>query len=69
MFGQSLEVRRTAQEARRMAVKAASNAAPALLQLAASLPRAVHFPNPNDLAAASTAEMAMGVIPPLPMLA
>jgi hypothetical protein len=69
MFGQSLEVCRTAQEARRVAAKAALNAAPALLQLAASLPRAVHFPNPNDMAAASMADMATGVIPPLPKLA
>ena len=67
MFGQSLEVRRAAQEARRAVAKAASNAAPAL-QLAASLPRAALFPNPNDMAAASTADTATGVIPTLPML-
>ena len=68
MFGQPLEVCRAAQEARRAVVKAASNAAPAL-QLAASLPCAALFPNPNDMAAASTAGTATNVIPPLPMLA
>ncbi len=68
MFGQSLEVCRTAQEARRAVAKAASNAAPAL-QLAASLIRAALFPDPNDIAAASLADMATDVIPPLPMLA
>jgi hypothetical protein len=68
MFGQPLEVCRTAQEARRAVAKAALNAAPAL-QLAASLPRAALFPNSNDMAVASTADMAMGVIPPIPTLA
>jgi hypothetical protein len=48
MFGQSLEVRCAAQEARRVVAKAASNAAPAL-QLMASLPGATLFTNPNDL--------------------
>ena len=68
MFGQSLEVRRAAQEARRAVAKAASNAAPTL-QLAASIPRAALFPDPNDMAAASTADTATDVIPPLPTLA
>jgi hypothetical protein len=67
MVGQPLEVCRAAQEARRAVAKAASNATPAL-QLAAFLPRASLFPNPNDLAAASTADTATGVIPLLPML-
>jgi hypothetical protein len=67
MFGQSLEVHRTAQEARRAVAKAASNAAPAL-QLAASLPRAALFPDPNDMATASMADTATDVIPLLPML-
>jgi hypothetical protein len=67
MFGQSLEVHCPAQEARRAVAKAASNAATAL-QLAASLPRAALFPNPNDMAAASTADTATDVIPPLPTL-
>ncbi len=68
VFGQPLDFCRAAQEARRAVVKAASNAAPAL-QLAASLPCAALFPNPNDMAAASMADTALGVIPPLPMLA
>jgi hypothetical protein len=67
MFGQPLEVRRTAQEARRAVAKAALNAAQAL-QLAASLPHATLFPNSNDMAVTSTADTAMGVIPPIPML-
>jgi hypothetical protein len=67
MVGQPLEVCRAAQEARRAVAKAASNAAPAL-QLAASLPRASLFPNTNGLAAASSADTAMGVIPLLPTL-
>jgi hypothetical protein len=68
MFGQSLEIRRSAQEARRVAPKAASNANPAL-PFVASLPCAALFSDPNDMAAASTADTATDVIPPLPMLA
>jgi hypothetical protein len=68
MFDQPLEVCPAAQEARRVVAKAESNAAPAL-QLAASLPSAALFPNPNDMATVSTANMATGVIPLLPMLA
>jgi hypothetical protein len=67
MVGQPLEVCHTAQKARRAVAKAVLNAAPAL-QLAASLPRAICFPNPNDMAAASTADTLMGVIPLLPTL-
>jgi hypothetical protein len=67
MFGQPLEVCRAAQEARRAVAKAALNAEPAL-QLAVSLPCAALFANPNDMATVSTADTAMGVIPPLPML-
>ncbi len=68
MFGQPLEACRTAQEVRKAVAKAAFNAAPAL-QLTASLPCAALFSNHNDMVAASMADMAMGVIPLLPMLA
>jgi hypothetical protein len=68
MFGQPLEVRCTAQEARKVVAKAAFNAAPAL-QLAASLPRAALFSNCNDMVAVSMADISMGVIPLLPTLA
>jgi hypothetical protein len=60
MFGQSLKVRRTAQEARRVVAVDALNTAPAH-QLAASLPRAALFPNPNDMAAASMADSLLHV--------
>jgi hypothetical protein len=67
MFGQPLEVYRTAQEDRRTVANTALNIAPAL-QLAVSIPHPALFSNPNDMAAVSMANMAIGVIPPQSML-
>ncbi len=61
MFGQPLEICHAAQKIKWAVAKAVSNAAPAL-QLAASLPHVALFLNPNDMAAASTADVVIGVI-------